>query len=87
MHLIRDNDGKLGKLFAAVAEGTEIEILRIPPRSPNLNAFAERWVRSVKSEVLSKLLLFGERALRHALKHYTIHFHQQFPEASEAQLL
>ena len=43
------------------------------------NAFAERWVRSVKDEVLSKLILFGERALRHALKHYTTHFHEERP--------
>jgi len=51
----------------------------LPPRSPNLNAFAERWIRSVKEEVLSQLILFGERALRHALKQYTAHFHTERP--------
>jgi putative transposase len=51
----------------------------LPPRSPNLNAFAERWVQSVKEEALSKLILFGERALRHALKEYTTHFHVERP--------
>jgi putative transposase len=51
----------------------------LPPRSPNLNAFAERWVKSVKSEVFSKLILFGERSLRHALTQYTAHFHEERP--------
>ena len=51
--------------------------VKLPARSPNLNAFAERWVRSVKSEVLSKRILFGEQSLRHALKHYTAHFHEE----------
>lgn len=51
----------------------------MPPRSPNLNAYAERWVKSVKFEVLSKLILFGERALRHALKEYMTHFHAERP--------
>jgi transposase InsO family protein len=39
----------------------------LPPRSPNLNAFAERWVRSIKNECLSKLILFGEASLRRTM--------------------
>ena len=46
----------------------------LPPKSPNLNAFAERWVRSVKEECLAKLILMSESALRHALRHYEAHF-------------
>jgi putative transposase len=42
-----------------------------------LHVYAERWVRSVKEEVLSKLILFGERALHHALTQYTTHFHHE----------
>ncbi len=49
----------------------------LPARSPNLNAHAERWVRSVKEEGLSRVTLFGERALWHALRHYTHHYHQE----------
>jgi putative transposase len=49
----------------------------LPPQSPNLNAFAERWVRSVKPECLSKLILFGEGSLRRALTEYIAHFHSQ----------
>jgi putative transposase len=44
-------------------------------RSPNLNAFAERWVRSVKDECLSKLILFGERPLSRALAEFSAHYH------------
>ena len=44
-----------------------------PARSPNLNAYAERWVRSVKEEYLSKVVLFGERSLRRALSEYVEH--------------
>ena len=45
----------------------------LPPQSPNLNAFAERWVRSVKDECLNQMILFGERSLRHALQEYLAH--------------
>ena len=49
----------------------------LPARSPNLNAYAERWVRSVKEECLSKVILFGERSLRRALKEYVEHYHAE----------
>ena len=42
--------------------------VKLPARSPDLNSFAERWVKSVKEECLSKLILFGEKSLRHALR-------------------
>ena len=69
--------------------------LRLPARSPNLNAFSERWVKSVKNECLSKLILFGETSLRHALRDYLVHYHAErnhqgkgnvllFPTASKA---
>ena len=49
--------------------------LALPPRSPNLNAFAERWVNSIRQECLSKLILFGEASLRRALTEYIEHHH------------
>jgi len=49
----------------------------LPPRSPNLNAYAERWVRSVKEECLSRVILFGEDSLRHVLNEYVDHYHQE----------
>lgn len=48
--------------------------LKLPARSPNLNSFAERWVRSVKEECLSKLILFGGGSLRRAVGEYLTHF-------------
>ena len=49
----------------------------LPARSPNLNAYAERWVRSAKEECLSKVVLFRERSLRRALSEYVEHFHAE----------
>src|SRR3954469_9239477 len=54
-----------------------VEPLVLPARSPNLNAYAERWVRSVKEECLSKVILFGERSLRRALSEYVEHYHAE----------
>jgi putative transposase len=54
-----------------------VEPLTLPARSPNLNAYAERWVRSVKEECLSKVILIGERSLRRALGNDVDHFHAE----------
>jgi putative transposase len=54
-----------------------VEPLVLPARSPNLNAYAERWVRSVKEECLSKVILSGERSLRRALCEYVEHYHAE----------
>ncbi len=50
MHLIRDSDGTYGPKFVAVAEGAEINVVTIPPRSPNLNPICERFLKSVRHE-------------------------------------
>lgn len=78
-YLIHDRDGKYCPAFQNIIDDSGVERVQLPPRSPNLNAFAEGWVRSVKSEVFSKLILFGERSLRHALTHYLSHFHNERP--------
>ena len=52
-----------------------VKTVKLPSRSPNLNAFAERWILSVKNECLSKLILFGEAALRRCLTSYLAHYH------------
>ena len=54
-----------------------VKTLPLPARSPNLNAHAERWVRSVKEECLSRLILFGEASLRRALSEFTMHYHAE----------
>ena len=57
---------KFTRSFRAILVSGQVEPLALPARSPNLNAYAERWVRSVKEESLSKVILFGERSLRRA---------------------
>ena len=66
-YLIQDRDTKFTGSFLAIVKSGHIEPLELPARSPYLNAYAKRWVKSVKEEVLSKLILFGEVSLRRAL--------------------
>jgi hypothetical protein len=74
-YLIHDRDSKYCPAFDTILTDGGVTPVRLPPRSPNLNPHAERWVRSVKDECLSKLILFGEPALRTALQAYAEHFH------------
>jgi transposase InsO family protein len=76
-YLIHDRDGKYCPAFQQLIDAAGVTRVPLPPRSPNLNAYAERWVRSVKEECLSRLILFGEASLRHALTHYVAHFHHE----------
>jgi transposase InsO family protein len=76
-YLIHDRDGKFCPVFQELLKAAGVTLIKLPPRSPNLNAHAERWVRSVKEEVLSRLILFGEDALRQVLKDYDTHYHQE----------
>ena len=64
-----------------------IEPMVLPPRSPNLNAYLERWNRSVKEECLSKLILFGEASLRHVLSNYAHHFHNERNHQGKANVI
>ena len=68
--LIRDNDGKYGRHFAAVAKGTGIEVAKIPPRSPDLNPICERFLGSVRRECLDHVVILSETHLRRVLKEY-----------------
>jgi transposase InsO family protein len=76
-YLIHDRDTKFCAAFQRVIDDAGIERVVLPPRSPHLNAYAERWVRSVKDEALSRLILFGEASLRHALQEYVEHYHHE----------
>ena len=86
-YLIHDRDGKYCPAFDATLRDGGVTPVRLPPRSPNLNAHAERWVRSVKDDCLSKLILFGEPALRAALRTYTEHFHGERNHQGKENLL
>jgi len=74
-YLLHDRDAKFCEAFTEILEAVGIKSVKLPPRSPNLNAHLERWHRSVKEECLSKLILFGEASLRQVLSHYVSHFH------------
>jgi transposase InsO family protein len=76
-YLIHDRDSKFCPAFRQTIDGAGVKRVSLPPRSPNLNPYAERWVRSVKEEALSRLLLFGEASLRHALHEYVDYYHHE----------
>lgn len=76
-YVLHDRDAKFCSAFDDVLASERVQSLRLPPRSPNLNAFAERWVRSVKYECLAKLILFGERSLKQALAEFIEHYHSE----------
>ena len=65
----------------------QVEPLALPARSPNLNSYAERWVRSVKEECLCKVILFGERSLRRALSEYVEHYHAERNHQGKSNVL
>ena len=76
-YLIHDRDTKFCAAFQQLIDAPGVKRVPLPPRSPKLNAYAERWVRSVKEECLSRFILFGEASLRHALTPYVEHFHHE----------
>jgi hypothetical protein len=76
-YLIHERDGKYCPAFHQIIEAAEVKRVPLPPRAPNLNAYAERWVRSVKEECLARMILFGEASLRHALKQHVEHCHSE----------
>jgi len=63
--------------FSGTLEGTDTEVVLLPARSPNLNAFVERYMRSMKSECLNKMIFFGEDSLRRALAEFTEYYHHE----------
>ena len=75
--LIVDRDAKYSATFRQTLEREGIGIIRLPPRSPNLNAYAERFVRSVKEECLSKLIPIGPGMLERSLREYVNHYHRE----------
>jgi putative transposase len=76
-HLILDRDAKYSEAFRRLFKDDGIEIIRLPARSPNLNAFAERFVRSIKAECLNRLIFLGEASLKHAVREYMTHYHAE----------
>jgi len=77
--LIHDRDTKFTRAFDGIFQSEDIAVIRTPIRAPNANAYAERWVGSVRRECLDRLLIVGRRQLEHVLRIYVRHFNQQRP--------
>jgi transposase InsO family protein len=86
-YLIHDRDGKYCPAFQHIVDAAGVTRVPLPPQSPNLNAYAERWVRSVKEECLARLILFGEASLQHALHEYVVHYHHERNHQGKGNIL
>jgi putative transposase len=75
--LLHDRDPLFSDTFRETLAATGVETVRLPPKSPNLNAFAERFVRSIKESCLSRLILVGEGSLRRAVREFVAHYHHE----------
>ena len=74
-YLVHNRDAKFCAAFDEILRSAGIQPIFLPPRSPDPNAYCECWIKLVKVELLSKLILFGERSLMHGLQNYVMHFH------------
>ena len=74
-YVLLDRDTKFTAEFQAILTAAQVEPVLLPPKSPNCNAPLERFFRSLKDEALSRIILFGETALREAVTEYVIHYH------------
>ena len=80
--LVRDRAGQFTPTFDAVLAGAGIEVVKIPPRSPRANAYAERFVLTARTEVTDRMLVVGGRHLRTILAGYEAHYNGRRPHRS-----
>src|SRR5208282_2151737 len=80
--LVRDRAGQFTASFDAVLADTGIQAVKIPPRSPRANAYAERFVLTARTEVTDRMLIFGQRHLRTVLAQYEAHYNGRRPHRS-----
>jgi putative transposase len=86
-YLLHDRDTKYSAAFRAIIETGHVKTLPLPARSPNLNAYAEQWIRSVKDECLSKIILFGNRSLQRAMSEYVTHYNTERNHQGKSNVL
>lgn len=82
---VDDRDTKFTASFDAVFAASSISVLGSPPSAPKANAYAERWVSTIRRECLDRILIFGERQLRHVLTDYEDHYNTHRPHRPLAQ--
>ena len=76
-HLIHDRDPLYTRVVADILTSGGVQPIRLPPKSPNLNAYAERFVRSIKEECLNRVVPLGEGHLRLLTREYVEHYHRE----------
>ena len=76
-YLIHDRDPLFTEEFLEILKGTSVQSVKLPPQCPNLNAHAERFVRTIKESCLERMILFGEGSLRRALHEFVEHYHHE----------
>jgi hypothetical protein len=76
-YLIHDRASVFSEEFRMILEAVGVESVRLPARSPNLNAFAERFVRSIKESCLDRMVLIGESSLQRATAEFVLHYHAE----------
>ena len=76
-YLIHDRDPLFSAEFLDMIADAGVESVKLPPRSPNLNAYAERFVRSIKESCLERMIFFGEESLRAAIQNFVAHYHHE----------
>lgn len=85
-HLLIDNDPKFTDRFDTVFDAEGCEVKRVGPRAPNMNAYAERWVQSLRAECLDHFLILGPRHLRHLVTNYVEHYNLERPHQAKGNV-
>ena len=81
--LVRDGAGQFTRSFDTVLAASDITSIRTPPRSPQANAYAERWGRTLRHELLDRTIIWNEHQLRRLLEEYIDHYNTHRPHRSD----
>jgi putative transposase len=79
LFLVHDRDAKFVRAFDEIFRTEDIKVIRTPIRAPNANAYAERWVRTVRADCLDRILILGRSHLEHVLRVYRRHYNEHRP--------